>query len=144
MEVPRLRVELEQQLQSYTTATATQDLSHICDLHHSSQICWIPDPLSEARDWNRILVDTSQIHFHCATTGTPTVIYWATAYMSNWLGLLIQSPFYRWESRHAEKLDNLPHHTGRFEKGLLFSPGDAREKPGFSQAILCKKFLNLQ
>ena len=41
MEVPRLGVELELQLLAYTTATATQDPSHTCDLHHSSQQCWI-------------------------------------------------------------------------------------------------------
>ena len=32
MEVPRLGVELELQLPAYTTATATQDLSCICNL----------------------------------------------------------------------------------------------------------------
>ena len=37
MEVPRLGVELELQLPAYTTATATRDLSHVCELHHSSQ-----------------------------------------------------------------------------------------------------------
>ena len=31
-------------------ATATQDLGHICDLHHSSRERRILDPLSEARD----------------------------------------------------------------------------------------------
>ena len=35
MEGPRLGVELELQLQAYTTAMATPDPSHICDLHHS-------------------------------------------------------------------------------------------------------------
>ena len=42
---------------------ALQDLSHICDLHHISWQCWIPDPLSKARDQTCILMDTSQIHF---------------------------------------------------------------------------------
>ena len=32
----RLGVKCELQLPAYTTATATPDLSHICDLHHSS------------------------------------------------------------------------------------------------------------
>ena len=32
LEVPRLGVELELQLLAYPTATATPDLSHICDL----------------------------------------------------------------------------------------------------------------
>ena len=45
MEVPRLGVKLELQLLAYTTATATQDLSHVCDLYHSSQHCWIVNPL---------------------------------------------------------------------------------------------------
>ena len=37
MEVPSLGVELDLQLPAYTTATVTPDLSHVCDLHHSSQ-----------------------------------------------------------------------------------------------------------
>ena len=41
----------ELQLLVYTTATATLwDLSHVCDLHHSSQQRQILNPLSEARD----------------------------------------------------------------------------------------------
>ena len=71
MEVPRLEVESELQLLAHTTATGTPDPSHVCDLHHSSQQCRIPDPLSEARDRTCILMDTSRIHFHCATKETP-------------------------------------------------------------------------
>ena len=56
MGVPRLGVELELQLPAYTTATAMQDLSHLCDLHHSLWQHQILNPLS-------ILLDTSQIHF---------------------------------------------------------------------------------
>ena len=70
MEVPRLGVQLELQLLTYTTATATPDLSSVCDLH-SSQQCWILNPLSEARDRACHLIVPSQIHFHCATMGTP-------------------------------------------------------------------------
>ena len=36
MKVPRPVVELELQLPAYTTAIALWDLSHVCDLHHSS------------------------------------------------------------------------------------------------------------
>ena len=36
MEVPRLGIESEQQLPTYATATETQDLSYVCDIHHSS------------------------------------------------------------------------------------------------------------
>ena len=49
MEVPRLGVELELQVLAYTKATAMPDLSHIGDLHHSSQPHWILNPVSEAR-----------------------------------------------------------------------------------------------
>ena len=38
------------QLLAYTTATATQDLSHVYDLHGSSPQCRMLNPLSEARD----------------------------------------------------------------------------------------------
>ena len=74
MEVPRLEIESELQLLAYITAIAMQDLSCICDLHHNSQQCWIPDPLSKARDPTHILMDTSQIRFRCATMGTPEMI----------------------------------------------------------------------
>ena len=60
MEVPRLGFKSELQLPAYTTATITQDPSHNCDLHHSSQQCHIPFPLSEARDRTHILMDTSR------------------------------------------------------------------------------------
>ena len=50
MEVPRLGVKSEIWLLAYAIATATQDSSHICDLHHSSQQCWILNTLSQARD----------------------------------------------------------------------------------------------
>ena len=71
MKVPWLGVESELQLLAYTTATATQDLSHVWDLYHSSQQRRILNPLSKARDQTSILMDTSQIHFRC----TPFSIY---------------------------------------------------------------------
>ena len=55
MEVSGLEVKLELQLQAYTTAIATPDPSHICDLQHSLQQCWILSPLSEARDLTIII-----------------------------------------------------------------------------------------
>ena len=63
MEVPRLGVESKLQPMVYTTATATAtpDLSRICDLHHSSRQCWILNPLSKARDQTRILMVSSQV-----------------------------------------------------------------------------------
>ena len=71
MEVPKLGVESKLQLPTYTTATVTQDPSHVCDLHHSSQQCQILNPLSEARDRTRSLMDTSQIRYCWVTMGTP-------------------------------------------------------------------------
>ena len=62
MEVPRIGVELELQLLAYTTATATQELSHICDLHQSSLATLVLNPLYKAMDQTRILVDASWMH----------------------------------------------------------------------------------
>ena len=50
MEVPRLATELELQLLAYATATASRDMSCICDLCYSLQQCQILNPLSKARD----------------------------------------------------------------------------------------------
>ena len=61
MEVPRLGVESELQPPTYARATATQDLSRVCNLHRSSWQCRILNPLSKARDWTRILMDASQV-----------------------------------------------------------------------------------
>ena len=55
MEVPRLGVQLELYLPAYATAIATLDLSHLYNLYHSSQQHLILNPLSEARDWTRLL-----------------------------------------------------------------------------------------
>ena len=82
MEFPRLRIESELQPPAYARATATSDLSRVCNLHHSSQQCWILNPLSEARDRTWVLMDASQIHFHWATTGTPLILYFE--HISHW------------------------------------------------------------
>ena len=50
MEVPRLGVNSELQLPTHITATATWDLSPLCNLHHSVWQRQILNPLSEARD----------------------------------------------------------------------------------------------
>ena len=47
------------------------DLSCICNLHHRSQQRWILNPLSKARNRTCVPMDTSQIHFHWTTMGTP-------------------------------------------------------------------------
>ena len=58
------RGQIVLQLPAYTTATTTRAPCHVCNLHHRSRQCRIPDPLSEARDGTRNLMDTSQIRFH--------------------------------------------------------------------------------
>ena len=76
----RLGVKSELQLpaNATATATATQDLSHVCDPHHSSWQLWIRNPLREARDRTHNLRVPSWIHFHCATTGTPISVTFQT------------------------------------------------------------------
>ena len=64
MEIPMLGAESQLLLLAYTTATATPDLSYVCDLHCSSKQCWILNPLIEARDGIHVLTDTRWIHYH--------------------------------------------------------------------------------
>ena len=71
MEVPRLGVEWELQLPAYTIATAMQDPSHVCDLHHSLQQHEILNPLREARDRTYILMDLVGFINRWAMKGTP-------------------------------------------------------------------------
>ena len=61
MEVPRAGVQLELLPPAYTTATATQNLSYVCDLHHSSRQHWILNPLSKAGDRTHILMNASWV-----------------------------------------------------------------------------------
>ena len=61
MEVPRLGVELDLKPAAYATATATQYLSHISDLHHSPRQHQILSLLSKATDRTHILMDASLV-----------------------------------------------------------------------------------
>ena len=74
MEVPRLGVELELHLLAYTIATATQDLTVVCNQYHSSWQCRILNLLSKARDrtWN--LMVPSQIHSPLSHNGNSTCL----------------------------------------------------------------------
>ena len=56
MEAPRLGIESEQQLPTYTTATATPDPSHVCNLQHShghagSLTHWARPGMEPASSW---------------------------------------------------------------------------------------------
>ena len=59
IEVPRLGVESELQLQASATAMATLDPSCICDLDPSSQQRQILNALSEGSDRRRVLTETT-------------------------------------------------------------------------------------
>ena len=74
MDVPRLGVQSELQLPAYTTATAMQDPSCICDPHHGSRQHWILNPPSKARDRTRVLMNTSWTRYHRAMTGTASFL----------------------------------------------------------------------
>ena len=67
--VPRLEVTLELQLPAYTTARP--DPSCVCKLYHNSLQRRIFNPLSDARDRTRVLVDASWVPYHWATRRTP-------------------------------------------------------------------------
>jgi len=60
MDVPRLGIESQLQLTAYTTATATPDLSHSIPQLIATPIL---NPLSEARDRNCVLLDTSWVPY---------------------------------------------------------------------------------
>jgi len=44
---------------------------HHTTSHHSSWQCWILNPLSKARAWTQVLIDTNWVGYHWATMGTP-------------------------------------------------------------------------
>ena len=75
MEGPRLGAESELQPPAYTTAIATPDPIRVYNLHHNSQQFQILNPMGEARVWTHILMDSSHVHYQCATMGTPRKIF---------------------------------------------------------------------
>ena len=59
------------------------DLSHRCDLHHSSWQRQILNPRKEAGNRTCVLMDASQIHFRCAVMGSPQFPFrWLAALVS--------------------------------------------------------------
>ena len=59
MQVPGIGVKLELKLPAYATAIAARDPGRIFDLRRNLRPHWILKPLSEARDRNSILVETT-------------------------------------------------------------------------------------
>ena len=77
----------QRELQLPATATATRDLSHVFDLHHSSRQCQLPSPLSNARNQTHILLDSSWICFRYAMKGTlPCVSVFDIYYLCGFIG----------------------------------------------------------
>ena len=93
MDVPGPGVESELQRPVYTTAIATLDPIRLCNLYHSSWQCWILYPLSKARDWTRVLLETSRVCYHWAMMGTPRVraylerSWWAPMFRALWTAI---------------------------------------------------------
>ena len=79
----RLGVQLELQLLATATATALWDLSHVCDLRHSSRQCRILNPLRKVRNQTCVLMDTSWVRYHWATMGTPLCYFQVASHMRN-------------------------------------------------------------
>ena len=75
MEVLGLGVKSEMQLPAYTTATAMPDPRCICDLCCRLWQCQILNPLSEARDQNDMLMDTSQVLNQLSHSGNSRFLY---------------------------------------------------------------------
>ena len=82
-------VKSELQLLTYSTATATQDLSYIWDLYHSSWQCRIINPPSKARDQTRNVMVTSWIRVCCPTVGTPSALIFKIFYTALFSGKMV-------------------------------------------------------
>ena len=67
VEVSSLGVQLELQLAAYGTITSMPDPIHIFNLHHSLWQYWFQTHWVRPGTKPPILLDTSQIHFHCPT-----------------------------------------------------------------------------
>ena len=94
MEVPRLGVKSELQLPAYATATAMQDPSGVCDLHHSSWQHWILNPQNEVRDGIHNLMVPSRIRFHCTIMGTCKYSFSLFCCTFVYLAVLFKSKFF--------------------------------------------------
>ena len=82
------RAESELLLPTYTTATATPDLSLVYDLHHSSWQHWILNTLSRARDRTCIPMDASWVrdplsHNGSSSTGISDIALFIFVFRSN-------------------------------------------------------------
>ena len=84
MEIPGLGFEPEMQLPAYITDTAMDDLSCICDIHHSSRQHWILKPQNKGRDWTHILIDNSWVCNLLSHMRTPSWFYFKCKQLVGW------------------------------------------------------------
>ena len=98
-EVSRLGVKLKLQLPAYTTVMP--DLSHICNLYHSSQLYWILNPQCGTRNWTCILMDTTQF-LTTEPWQEPLIIYFLMKYF-----IIVPRPILSvtWYGRYTFNLD---------------------------------------
>ena len=75
MEVPKLGVKLDLHLLAYAIAAATDDLSHIYDLHCSLKQCQILNLVRKARDRTCLLMDTGQFLIPLRHNGNSMIFY---------------------------------------------------------------------
>ena len=98
----------------YATATAMPYLSLACNLHHSSRQCQILTYWEGPRIKPCILMDTRQVRYHWATTGTPKKKFGGgtvpKAHRSSWARGWTQGVL-PWQSR----IFNPVHHKGNPE-----------------------------
>ena len=86
MEVPRLGVKSELQVQAYTATTVIQDLRRIRGLYQSSKQCQILNSLGKTRYGTSKHMDIRRICHHWAMMGTPN--YYCFLYGISPLSLL--------------------------------------------------------
>ena len=84
METPRLGVEWELQLPTYTITTAMLNLSRVCNRRQ------MLNPLSGGRDQTCILVDTSQTRSLLSHNGNSSFILSTNAYRASATSLALE------------------------------------------------------
>ena len=86
-EIFQARGQIKAIVSSLATATTITDLRYTYDLHHSSQQHQILNLRCKARDRTGSLMDTSWVHNHQATKGTPLVIFWNSLKLYNYFNI---------------------------------------------------------
>ena len=116
---------------TYTTATATWDPSHICDLHHNSRQRRILNPPSEARDRTGVLVNTSRVLYRQATMGTPGLCLLKTQII-----FVSRREARVYSARPEERLDSCPHSSRTFSRTGASPPPGQGQFPGCSHYLI--------